>query len=438
MIRASRIFAVVLVIILLAAACGGDGQKAVQSATPAAELSGTLVIWDAVDDDDKAWPELNRLFMDAHPKVTIEFREQPIDGYFQQVTAANAARTGPDVLWMQPGGLMTAHIPALQPLNDLIPPEMLKQLSGWELVSKEFDPSKGIYAVPLGLIGDALVYNRKLFSQAGLDPDDPPTTYEELIEDCKAFMKASIVCLAGGNAEGYVSEWWLTFLWGGSLSGQDAVALGANNKKWTDPAVRDVVERYIRLVKAGYFGPGFASTPAFPDAQSAFTEGERPIGAGPFGVYTPPDAVTRLGEDLGVVVGLGLGQGSEPVSKGFSPHLAFSITSYSDEKDIAWEWIKFVASADSQRLYHRLTGRLPNHVDAGLSDEAPNISKGFFAAYQETAQEGGPSVAPQSQLVVDGGILLEFRRLMQLVVNGDRDLDEVLKEIQASQDRELG
>jgi len=40
-------------------------------------------------------------------------------------------------------------------------------------------PAKSIYAV-------ALHYNRNLFEQAGLDPDDPPTTWEEVRADAKA------------------------------------------------------------------------------------------------------------------------------------------------------------------------------------------------------------------------------------------------------------
>jgi ABC-type glycerol-3-phosphate transport system substrate-binding protein len=37
-----------------------------------------------------------------------------------------------------------------------------------------------IYGIPVNMYGQGLAYNRALFEQAGLDPDQPPTTWEEL------------------------------------------------------------------------------------------------------------------------------------------------------------------------------------------------------------------------------------------------------------------
>ena len=46
--------------------------------------------------------------------------------------------------------------------------------------------SKGrIVALPKGAYAQALHYNRKLFAQAGLDPNKPPTTWAEVAADAK-------------------------------------------------------------------------------------------------------------------------------------------------------------------------------------------------------------------------------------------------------------
>lgn len=61
-------------------------------------------------------------------------------------------------------------------------------------------PAKSIYAV-------ALHYNRNLFEQAGLDPDDPPTTWDEVRADAKQIHDATQVAgyatMALDNAGGW-------------------------------------------------------------------------------------------------------------------------------------------------------------------------------------------------------------------------------------------
>jgi len=61
-------------------------------------------------------------------------------------------------------------------------------------------PAKSIYAV-------ALHYNRNLFEQAGLDPNDPPTTWDEVREDAKKIHDATGVAgyamMALDNAGGW-------------------------------------------------------------------------------------------------------------------------------------------------------------------------------------------------------------------------------------------
>ena len=47
------------------------------------------------------------------------------------------------------------------------------------------DADGKIYAVPITAYGMSLTYNRTLFKQAGLDPDKPPTTWDEVKADAK-------------------------------------------------------------------------------------------------------------------------------------------------------------------------------------------------------------------------------------------------------------
>jgi ABC-type glycerol-3-phosphate transport system substrate-binding protein len=46
-----------------------------------------------------------------------------------------------------------------------------------------------LYALPTSNYKMGLIYNRRLFQQAGLDPDKPPTTWDEVAADAKAIAK---------------------------------------------------------------------------------------------------------------------------------------------------------------------------------------------------------------------------------------------------------
>ena len=48
---------------------------------------------------------------------------------------------------------------------------------------------KTLYGLPTGNYTQGLIINRKLFQQAGLDPDQPPTTWAEVEADAKAITK---------------------------------------------------------------------------------------------------------------------------------------------------------------------------------------------------------------------------------------------------------
>ena len=70
------------------------------------------------------------------------------------------------------------------------------------------DSSGKLEAVPISAYGQALHYNRTLFKQAGLDPDKPPTTWDELRTDAKAISdktgQAGYAVMTQSNTGGWI------------------------------------------------------------------------------------------------------------------------------------------------------------------------------------------------------------------------------------------
>lgn len=74
------------------------------------------------------------------------------------------------------------------------------------------DASGKIFAVPTQAYGMSLTYNRTLFTQAGLDPDKPPTTWDEVRAAAKTIAEKTKVAGFSQMATSNTGGWQLTTL----------------------------------------------------------------------------------------------------------------------------------------------------------------------------------------------------------------------------------
>ena len=108
-------------------------------------------------------------------------------------------------------------------------------------VRAEFNPSvleaaKGtdgkIYGLPTDVYGVGLHYNRALFEEAGLDPDSPPTTWDEVRADAKAIAdntgQAGYVQMTTNNTGGWMLTT-LTYALGGRMQSEDGTESTVDN-----------------------------------------------------------------------------------------------------------------------------------------------------------------------------------------------------------------
>ncbi|MDF1602411.1 sugar ABC transporter substrate-binding protein [Nocardioides sp. YIM 152315] len=88
------------------------------------------------------------------------------------------------------------------------------------------------YGLPTDVYGVGLHYNRDLFEQAGLDPDDPPTTWDEVREDAEAIAeatgKAGYVQMSTNNTGGWMLTT-LTYALGGRIESEDGTQASVDN-----------------------------------------------------------------------------------------------------------------------------------------------------------------------------------------------------------------
>lgn len=120
-----------------------------------------------------------RAFEAQHPGVTIKNIAIPFDQMRQQLITMSAGGNPPDV--MQLNGFWPHELGAMGALIDL------RTLAEPEFLADNFEGGLDagtyqgkLYAVPFGLSPHGFWYNKNLMAQAGLDPNRPPRTIDEL------------------------------------------------------------------------------------------------------------------------------------------------------------------------------------------------------------------------------------------------------------------
>ncbi|WP_326945980.1 extracellular solute-binding protein [Amycolatopsis sp. NBC_01307] len=168
-------------------------------------------------------------FETANPKIDLVPQEFKWDA--TTFTAQLAGGTLPDVLTMPftdgRGLIERRQLADISGLVDQLPyakkfnPEVAKAGSA--------DDGK-MWAVPIAAHGQALHYNRTLFKQAGLDPDKPPSTWDEIRTDAKQIAgktgQAGYAQLTTDNTGGWILAT-LDYAFGGrteQLAGDKATA----------------------------------------------------------------------------------------------------------------------------------------------------------------------------------------------------------------------
>jgi multiple sugar transport system substrate-binding protein len=133
-----------------------------------------------------ALEELIKKFEEEHSDIRLKAQYIPTgDALIQKLVAAVQSNSAPDVSWIHADFLdKLVEADAIYPMSHFI--EGPSGLSSEELAdivpaSLEAGRWRGtLYALPMEATTLALFYNRDLFRHAGLDPDHPPRTWDEL------------------------------------------------------------------------------------------------------------------------------------------------------------------------------------------------------------------------------------------------------------------
>jgi arabinogalactan oligomer/maltooligosaccharide transport system substrate-binding protein len=365
--------AVASAVTLALAACSGSDTPAAGTSTSSAPsvdpatVKADLTWWDTSDATNEA-PEFKKLiakFNQTYPNVHINYQSVPFaDAQNKFKNAAGAKSGAPDILRADVGWV--SEFASLGYLYGLDDTDLVKDQSDFLPVpigSTKFNGKT--YGVPQVTDALALMYNKKLLAQAGVQP---PKTWDEMVT-----ASATIKSKTGKegtflNPAGY---YLLPFIYG---EGGDLVDAQQKKIVVNGPEAVAGAQKAADLVKK----PGFVKPPAtdaYNAMMSQFKAGKvAMIVNGPWEINNVKSA-----SGFGGIDNLGLAGVPAGTKKAGTPVGGHDYVVYSgmprEKAAAAIAFIKFMTSADSEAMVANDIGLLPPRASAYAKVTNPVIAQ---------------------------------------------------------------
>ena len=312
----------------------------------------------------QAMDELIKEFEAENPDITVKQVTFPYADYQTRVVAAKAAGKGPDVVQLFYGWLDNFVAGELiQPLDPAVFPYEGIEADFFPIVSA-MKRGDNYYGLPTAVRSLALFYNKNLFTEAGLDPENPPQTLDELVAAAKATTKVD----GGGNITsagitldmaGQDHQWWREVLirqMGGEPYNADYTQVTYNDeagiaatKFYTD------LQQVEKVGQAGFMDEGQA---AFRAGLAAMTiDGTFRLGA-----FSSIDSF-----EWGVTE---LPANADGTRSNYASYFANAIgaSAQGEELEAAQKFLAYISSPEAMEIWLNVVGELPARRDVALTD----------------------------------------------------------------------
>ncbi len=422
------------------------GASAAASTAPAAAGVTTVTFWHAMSGANG--DALNKMVADfnaSHPNIKVNAVFQgSYDDALNKFRQSLSTNTLPDLIQVYDiGSRFMIDSKAIKPMQDFIDADKYDMSQYEPNVLKYYSLDNKLNSMPFNTSTPLLYYYKDMFRAAGLDPEKPPTTFQELAADAQKLTQKS-----GGQTTQYGAGWYI-YGWFFEQFMANQNALYADNGNGRDkPATTAVFNSPIGITTMNFWKQGvqdgwFLNTGRVSgDAQNAFkagkmainiestatlrnylngtTDNHHELGTG----FLPRDASADKG---GVIIG---GASLWALKDHPAPEL-----------QATWEFVKFLTSPDEQAYWHISTGYFP--VTKAAYDV--QIDKDWVAKYPQfktaidqlhAAPDGRPEqgavlgVYPQARQSVENAIENSILNKMPVKDALDASAKEVTTAIQ--------
>jgi multiple sugar transport system substrate-binding protein len=230
--RILSVFSLLVIIAMMLGACAPAATPQAPAATqpPAASGEITITFWNSFtgSDGDTLKAIVNDYNAQNAGKIKVEMDIMSADVFSQKVPPSIATNTAPSLIALNAADTLTySKEGSIQDLSDFF--------TATGVDKNDFLPSSlqignfggKQYGIPMQMFDSTNLYwNKDLFKAAGLDPEKPPTTFDELETMAVKLTDASKGQYGFGMFASAAPQWYAVFIKG---NGGDVVDM-ANNK----------------------------------------------------------------------------------------------------------------------------------------------------------------------------------------------------------------
>ena len=329
----------------LTAGCGSDssGESGEKSSSSGESKEITFMAPDWANPGDELLAEFTE-----ETGISVIFNEVSWDDIRDKVSiAASGGEAAADVIevdWSWVGEMNSA--------GWLEPIEMTDEDKEDMPTLETFTIDGEILAVPYANDYRIAYYNKEHFEQAGIT--EVPETWDEVYDALKKIKEAGIVeypytMPMNADESATTSMMWMAFSRSGQVFNDDDTL--------NEEAVMDALTCENQLVQDGFVDPASISFNGM-DCYRKITSGEASFMVGPtkfVGISNDPEQCSEIGNIVPILL---------PGTDGTSPQTmalpeAVGITSFSENKEAAQEFVKWYSSADVQKRMYAVNSSIP-------------------------------------------------------------------------------
>jgi sn-glycerol 3-phosphate transport system substrate-binding protein len=329
----------------------------------------------------------------------------------------------PDLVMIEDTGLQQMiDTQAVLPAQSCVKAEKYDLSDHLERVVDYYSVKGTLWPMPFNVSNPVLYFNKRAFQTAGLDPNQPPTTLEEVKAAAQKLQDAGVAAQAGFGMK--LDAWYLE-QWS-ALGGKAYVNNGNGRKSRASAATFDnKTGQEIFTFLNDMVGNGLAKTnPA--DGPQAF-DNLLGIGNGNFAMTI--DTSAALGTIQQVLAGgeypnVELGVAPMPGPKGKGGVLVGGAANYISNKSspakqaAAWQYAKFLNDSESQADWSVGTGYIPIRKTAA---DAPQVQQrwaevpGFKVAYDQL-------VGGVANTATAGPVIGDYQGVRDVVLDSEQQM----------------
>ncbi len=398
-----------------------EATKVVET-QPDSNESIELVVWTGKFGD--YLKEQKEQFEKEHPNVKVRFDDMGWDQeLYQNVLNAVKIGTVPDVIVGESYVQQLATAGHLLPVDEAIASLKADMIPG---TYKGAEYEGKIYGVSnfTGVFG--LERNCKVITEAGLDCNKPPQTWDELLAQAKTITEKG-----QGKFYGYSLQGTKGFPTAGVFrmsvyfNQADGVICQNNCTEpyFNNPKTLPVLE-FLRQLNQ-YTPPGLTTTADEGQVYTALFEGKS---AYQIAGSWHPDWAKKAGCQDCRYSAIPIPSGGHAANI-IVGNVIYSVMKQSKQPDLAMEWIKLVARPDMQDLVFPMSGRLPSTRSA-LTKLRPTADAATQAFIDELLNNPALTVLPQWQEPPKTWKI--YNELLDKVLNSDQPIQKLMDDAQTA------